>query len=59
MSSLKFLKGGPREFVLFNPKDVKAAIVTCGGLCPGMNVVIREIVMTLHFNYETPVIYGI
>jgi 6-phosphofructokinase 1 len=38
---------------------VKAAIVTCGGLCPGLNVVIREIVMTLHFIYEVKEIWGI
>ena len=45
--------------MFFNPKKVRAAIVTCGGLCPGLNVVIREIVMTLHFNYEVPEVYGI
>jgi 6-phosphofructokinase 1 len=59
LQSLKFTKAGPREYVFFNPKKVRAAIVTCGGLCPGLNVVIREIVMTLHFNYEAPEIYGI
>ena len=26
------------------PKECKAAIVTCGGLCPGLNSVIREVV---------------
>jgi 6-phosphofructokinase 1 len=57
--SLKFLKGGPREYVYFDPKKVKAAIVTCGGLCPGLNVVIREIVMSLHFNYEAAEIWGV
>ncbi|CDW89434.1 6-phosphofructokinase 3-like [Stylonychia lemnae] len=59
VQSLKFTKGGPREHVFFNPKTVKAAIVTCGGLCPGLNVVIREIVMSLYFNYEAHEIYGI
>lgn len=38
---------------------MKAAIVTCGGLCPGMNVVLRELVMTLQFNYKVTKIYGI
>lgn len=57
--SLKFLKGGPREYVFFDPKKVRAAIVTCGGLCPGLNVVIREIVMSLHFNYEAQEIWGV
>lgn len=58
-TSIKFLKGGPRKEILFNPDEVKAAIVTCGGLCPGLNVVIREIVMSLWFNYEVREIYGI
>lgn len=57
--SLKFLKGGPREYVFFDPKKVRAAIVTCGGLCPGLNVVIREVVMSLHFNYEAQEIWGV
>lgn len=30
---------------------MRAAIVTCGGLCPGLNTVIREIVMCLHYTY--------
>lgn len=38
---------------------MKAAIVTCGGLCPGLNVVIREVVMSLHFNYGATEIYGV
>ena len=59
VKSLKFMKAGPREFVFFDPLKVKAAIVTCGGLCPGLNVVIREIVMSLHFNYGTPEIWGV
>lgn len=33
--------------------------MTCGGLCPGLNVVIREIVMSLYFNYKVKSIYGI
>jgi len=32
---------------MFNPPKVKAAIVTCGGLCPGLNDVIRQLVITL------------
>lgn len=47
----KWLKAGPRKNLFFEPREVKAAIVTCGGLCPGLNVVIRELFMTLHFNY--------
>lgn len=59
LRSLKFLKAGPREYVFFHPQKVRAAIVTCGGLCPGLNVVIREIFMTLNFNYEVHEVYGI
>lgn len=58
-TSIKFIKGGPRKDIFFNPDEVKVAIVTCGGLCPGLNVVIREIVMSLWFNYEVKDIYGI
>lgn len=36
-----------------------AAIVTCGGLCPGLNVVIRELVLTLQYQYQAKKIYGI
>lgn len=58
-TSIKFLKSGPYKNIHFNVDEVRAAIVTCGGLCPGLNVVIREIVMSLHFNYEVKKIYGI
>lgn len=57
--SLKLLKAGPRAYIFFHPKTVKAAIVTCGGLCPGLNVVIREIFMSLHFNYDVSEVWGI
>eukprot|EP00850_Spirogloea_muscicola_P012522 SM000081S22656 [mRNA] locus=s81:324949:328298:- [translate_table: standard] len=40
-------RAGPREKIYFDPPAVVAAIVTCGGLCPGMNDVIRQIVYTL------------
>ena len=59
IDSIKFLKGGPRELIFYDPKKVRAAIITCGGLCPGLNVVIREIVMSLQFNYEVPEVWGI
>lgn len=50
---------GPREMIYFNPKETKAAIVTCGGLCPGINDVIRAIVMGLHYRYGVEGIIGI
>lgn len=36
-------RAGPREKIYFKPEGVKAAIVTCGGLCPGLNDVIRQV----------------
>lgn len=41
------MRAGPREKIFFKPSSVKAAIVTCGGLCPGLNDVIRQLVITL------------
>ncbi|MFW6253144.1 MAG: hypothetical protein ACOC4F_04355, partial [bacterium] len=43
-ASLLFEKAGPRELLFFEPGTVKAAIVTCGGLAPGLNNVIRSLV---------------
>src|SRR5262245_39318979 len=39
--ALTFEMAGPREHVYFDAAKCKAAIVTCGGLCPGINNVIR------------------
>lgn len=57
--SIKFLQAGPRQNIFFDPRKVKAVIITCGGLCPGLNVVIRELVMTLYYSYEVREVYGI
>jgi 6-phosphofructokinase 1 len=54
-----FELAGPREKIYFDPSKIKAAIVTCGGLCPGLNDVIRAIVMELIYIYNTKTIYGI
>lgn len=35
------------------------AIVTCGGLCPGLNNVIRELVHCLHYQYGANNVWGI
>lgn len=45
--------------VYFEPDDVYACIVTCGGLCPGLNTVIREIVCGLHYMYGVSRVMGI
>lgn len=58
-SDISFQAAGPRIHLAFDPKDVKAVIVTCGGLCPGLNVVIRELVMSMYFNYGVRSIHGI
>ncbi len=50
---------GPREKIYFEPSKVKAAILTCGGLSPGLNNVIRAIVKTLTIEYGVHNIYGI
>jgi len=52
-------KAGPREKIYFNPQHVHAAIVTCGGLCPGLNDVIRSLVRTLWYGYGVRRITGI
>jgi len=38
---------------------VQACIVTCGGLCPGLNTVIRELVCGLHHMYGVTRVLGI
>ena len=43
---------GPRAITHFDPKNVRAAIVTCGGLCPGLNNVIRDLVHALFHLYD-------
>ena len=52
-------KAGPREYIYFDPSKVHAGIVTCGGLCPGLNNVIRATVMTLWYRYGVRRISGI
>lgn len=50
---------GPRQNIYFDPTKSHAAIVTCGGLCPGLNDVIRSIVMCLWYRYGVRRISGI
>jgi 6-phosphofructokinase 1 len=53
-----FEQSGPMEKIFFDPAAVTAGIVTCGGLCPGINDVIRAIFMELHFRYKVPKVLG-
>ncbi|XP_020588114.1 ATP-dependent 6-phosphofructokinase 3-like isoform X2 [Phalaenopsis equestris] len=54
-----FRRAGPRQRVYFESDEVHACIVTCGGLCPGLNTVIREIVCGLAYMYGVSKILGI
>jgi 6-phosphofructokinase len=45
---LSFARAGPRDYTVFHPSQIKAAIVTCGGLCPGLNDVIYELTQMLY-----------
>ena len=55
---ISFEVAGPRECVFFDPPHTTAGIVTCGGLCPGLNDVIRSLVMELSHRYGVSRIYG-
>jgi 6-phosphofructokinase 1 len=50
---------GPRDKIFFDPSKTKAAVVTCGGLCPGINDVIRSLTMTLFHRYGVKNILGV
>ncbi|MDW3649351.1 MAG: ATP-dependent 6-phosphofructokinase [Bacteroidia bacterium] len=52
-------RAGPREKIYFDPSKTTVAIVTCGGLCPGINNVIRSLVMGLYYRYGVRKIYGV
>lgn len=54
-----FEKAGPRKHLYFEPGKTISAIVTCGGLCPGLNSVIRGIVMMSYYRYNNQINYGI
>ena len=55
---LSFERAGPRELLYFDPSKTRVGVVTCGGLCPGINNVIRALVMELHYHYGVRRIYG-
>lgn len=58
--SREFIRAGPRKMLAFHPaSQVNACIVTCGGLCPGLNTVVRELVITLSRMYGVKKIFGI
>src|SRR3954471_8410742 len=53
-----FEPGGPRRRIYFDPSKIRAGIVTCGGLCPGLNDVIRGLVLSLTNQYGVTRILG-
>lgn len=55
---VSFEKAGPRELLYFEPAKTKVGMVTCGGLCPGLNDVIRSLVMHLNYRYGINRIVG-
>jgi 6-phosphofructokinase 1 len=58
-SDLAFELAGPREHLFFKPAETRAAIVTCGGLCPGINNIIRTLFFELVVNYGIREMLGI
>ncbi len=54
-----FERAGPRSNIFFDSSKLRCALVTCGGLCPGLNDIIRSIVLELHWGYGVRCIYGI
>jgi len=56
---VSFEKAGPKETIFFEPAKTKVGIVTCGGLCPGLNNVIRSLVNQLYYRYGISRILGI
>lgn len=54
-----FEKAGPRRKLYFDPKKTRAAILTAGGLCPGINNVVRSAFYQLHHRYRVPEVLGI
>jgi 6-phosphofructokinase 1 len=54
-----FEAAGPRQHIFFEPRTVRAAIVTCGGLCPGLNNVIRTVYFELMKNYGAREVLGL
>lgn len=54
-----FELAGARDKIYFDPSKLRCALVTCGGLCPGLNDIIRSIVLEIYYLYGVRNIYGI
>ena len=55
---LQFELAGPRAKLFFDAKRTRAGVVTCGGLCPGLNNVIRSLFLELHYGYGVGEVLG-
>ncbi|HWB87473.1 MAG TPA: ATP-dependent 6-phosphofructokinase [Bryobacteraceae bacterium] len=55
---LLFELAGARQKLFFNPSETRAGIVTCGGLCPGLNDVIRSLFFEMHDAYGVKDVLG-
>ena len=55
---LLFELAGAREHLFFDPPETRAGIVTCGGLCPGLNDVIRSLFFEMHHAYGVKEVLG-
>src|SRR5215470_4601376 len=53
-----FEPAGPRPSLFFDPALLTCGIVTCGGVCPGLNNVIRAVVLTLTHSYGVRRVLG-
>ncbi len=56
--TMLFEQAGPRARLFFDPPRTRAAVVTCGGLCPGLNNVIRSLVLELRHGYGVQEVLG-
>jgi 6-phosphofructokinase 1 len=57
--SITFERAGPRSRIYFDPRETRAAIVTCGGICPGLNNVIRAVLLELQPRYGVRDVIGV
>jgi 6-phosphofructokinase 1 len=55
---LLFEQAGPRNKLFFDAENTRAAVVTCGGLCPGINNVIRSLFLELRYGYGVKEVLG-
>ena len=53
-----FERAGPRRKIFFDPAGLNCGVVTCGGLCPGLNDVVRTITLSLIWQYGVKNVYG-